>query len=104
MPLDLMCWLSLTSASVQHQEKIVKFGRGLLDRQKQNKDWQELKSLLDEFEQDLDQLKENLDATEQIAQTVATELRSLNLVAGGAAILSLVSFTYVALHLSGVVR
>jgi len=104
MPLDLMSWLSLASTSVQHLEKIVKFGRGLLDRQKQNKDLQELKGLLDEFEKDLDQLKGNLDATRQTAQTVAAELRKLNGIAGGAAILSFVSFIYVVLHLSGVIR
>jgi len=104
MPLDLMSWLSLANASVQHLEKIVKFGRGLLDRQKQNKDLQELKGLLDEFEKDLDQLKDNLDATKQTAQAVATELRRLNFVAGGAAILSLACFSYIVLHLSGVVR
>jgi len=104
MPLDLMSWVSLASASVQHLEKIVKFGRGLLDHQKQNKDLQELKGLLDEFEKDLDQLRENLDATKQTAQTVATELRRLNYVAVGAAILSVVSVTYVVLHLSGMVR
>jgi len=104
MPLDLMSWLSLANVSVQHLEKIVKFGRGLLDRQKQNKDLEELKGLLDEFEKDLDQLQENLDATKQTAQAVAAGLRRLNFIAGGAAILSLLSFTYVALHLSGVIR
>ena len=104
MPLDLMSWLSLANASVQHLEKIVKFGRGLLDRQKQNKDVEELKGLLDEFEKDLDQLKENLDATKQTAHAVARELRRLNFIAGGAAMLGVVSFAYVVLHLTGVVR
>jgi Skp family chaperone for outer membrane proteins len=104
LPLDLISWLSLASASVQHLDKIVKFGRGLLDQQRPNKELQELKDLLDEFEKDLDQLKENLDATAQTAQTLATDLKRLKYVARGAAILGAVSFTYVVLHLSGIVH